>query len=84
MIEISEAEYKSLKKNADDNRQIRNIVLIVLIFLSLGFITAFWINPLIQNELEKSRAETNKQVRLIEQGDLTDEEYFKWLEVRND
>jgi hypothetical protein len=94
MVQIEDDVYAKLKKDADDNRQIRNIarmVVVAIIFCVLFFI---WVVPLINLDIQRrsaemqtqiaiTQAETNKRVMEIEKSDLSNAEYFKWLEVRN-
>ena len=93
MVQIEDDIYTKLKKDADDNNQIKNIVRIiagVLIFLVLFF---SWGKPVIdldiqrrayelQTEMSLAQAHTNKQIMEIESEGMTKQEYFKWLEVR--
>lgn len=95
MVEINDADYKQLVKDANDNKQMVKIarwIVGLIVFLVIFF---SWGTKLIdldiqrrttelQNQMALTQAETNRQIFSIESEGMTKEEYFKWLEVRND
>lgn len=95
MITIEESEYKQLKKDADDNRQVVKIAVFVVLLLTLVLIYLAFGSKLIDisikqhqatvdQEIARAEALNDVQVREIEQGDLTFDEYIQWLEAKND
>lgn len=94
MIEINEADYKKLIKDANDNRSIIKgiitiIIGIVLIFSVVSFSGTFaniifkQYEANVQMQIALDEAENDVRIRKIESEGLTTEEYLKWLEVRN-
>lgn len=94
-MEINEKEYRQLKKDADDNRQLVKIVFMVVIgiLLIIGYFgygrKVINLNiqkqeAELQNEIALSKAKTNVSIKEIEQKDITFEEYIKWLETRDE
>ncbi len=94
-MELSEKEYRRLKKDADDNRQIVKIVTIVsIVILLLTGYFAYGRKAIdlqlqhqeadLQNEIALSKASTNVSIKEIEQKGMTLDEYLKWLEVRDE
>ena len=94
-MEISDREYKKLKKDADDNKQLVKIVTIiaVLIILIFGYFgygrKAIDLHMQrqeadLQNEIALSRAKNNILIKEIEQQNMTLKEYFEWLDVRDE
>lgn len=94
MITIEESEYKQLKKDADDNRQVVKIAVIIGLLLALVLMYLAFGSKLIDisikqhqatvdQEIARSEALNDVQVREIEQGDLTFDEYIQWLEAKN-
>lgn len=95
MIELSENEFKKLKKDADDNNQLKSIIrfvvlVIVGIILYCTLILPF-VNDYIHKQEEYSKhqmaiddARTSVEIREIEQGSMSMDEYLKWLSVRKD
>lgn len=95
MVEINDADYKQLVKDANDNKTMVKIarwIVGLIVFLVIFF---SWGTKLIdldvqrrtielQNRMEIKQAETNRQIFSIESEGMTKEEYFKWLEVRDD
>jgi uncharacterized membrane protein len=95
MVELSEAAYKRLKKDADDNRQVMKIVAIVTILFVIIFLYVIVGKPALKLMLQKSENDTRNEIVLekarrnveamkIEKGDMTMEEYLRWLECRDD
>lgn len=94
MVTIDEKEYNRLKKDADDNRQITKLVIIVLsiilaIICYLGFGNRF-VDISIEKyrastlqEIAISNAENQVRIREIERGNLSFEDYIRWLEATN-
>lgn len=94
MIEINEADYQKLIKDANDNRSIIKgliiiiigIVLIVSTFTFSGKVAGIIFEQYeanVQMQIDLDEAENNVKIRKIESEGLTTEEYLKWLEVRN-
>ncbi len=95
MVQVEDHIYAKLQKDADDNRQIIKIISIIVGVIIFGLFFFTWGVDLIKLDIQKrnadlqmqiaiTQAETNKRVMSIEKEGLTTEEYFKWLEVRND
>lgn len=92
MVQLDEELYNKLKKDADDNRQIRSIfrwVVGLIIFLVL-YVTAgqYLLNIQVQKaqaaadrEIAILQAQNNVRIREIESEGLTIEEYLKWYGV---
>lgn len=94
-VELTQREYSKLKKDANDNRQIVRIVIIVSVVLLIlvGYFaygrkaTDLFLErqkAAMQNELIIEKAKANVVAREIEQDGMSNEEYFKWLEVRDE
>lgn len=94
-VELTQREYSKLKKDADDNRQIVRIVIIisVVLLILVGYFTYgrkatdLFLErqkAAMQNELIIEKAKANVVAREIEQNGMSNEEYFKWLEVRDE
>lgn len=94
MIEINEADYKKLIKDANDNRSIIKVIItiiigIVLVFSVVSFSGTFaniifkQYEANVQMQIALDEAENDVRIRKIESEGLTTEEYLKWLEVRN-
>ena len=94
-VEIDSEELTKLRHNADDNRQIVNIVRIIAITIILLIVYFTWITNLcnvLTKKLEAdvytdatiSQAYANYRARIIESEGLSHEEYFEWLSVRSD
>lgn len=95
MVEINDADYKQLVKDANDNktmvkiaRWIVGVIVFLVIFISWGTklidLDVQRRTIELQNQMEIKQAETNRQIFSIESEGMTKEEYFKWLEVRDD
>ena len=95
MVEISEAEFKQLKKDADDNNQLKSIIrfIVLVITAAILYITLIlpFINDYIYKQEEYSKhqiaidnARTSVEIREIEKGSMSMDEYIKWLSVRKD
>lgn len=94
MIQIEDDVYEKLKKDADDNKQIRHIIHVILAALIFTLFMVIWGSQLIDLDIQRrtaelqantaiTMAETNRRVMEIESEGMTKTEYFKWLEVRN-
>lgn len=92
-VEIYKAEYESLKRDANDNRQIVKIVTIIatavivlILFFMIGLPQYDLWHHQQQLELERAQkiedAKNEVVIREIEQQDLTTEEYLKWLQIK--
>lgn len=95
MIEINEADYKKLIKDANDNRSIFKIIILIIVGIILTFsIVSFsgtFANIIfkqyeanVQMQIALDEAENDVRIRKIESEGLTTEEYLKWLEVRKE
>ena len=95
MIEISEAEFKKLKKDADDNNQLKSIIRFVGLIITVVILYCTLILPFINDYIHKQEeyskrqiaiddARTSVEIREIEQGSMSMDEYLKWLSVRKD
>ena len=93
MVQIEDEIYTKLKKDADDNRQIVRIARLVLAVIIFCILFMSWGTRLIdldiqrrtaemQTQIALNQADTNRQIMAIESEGLTKEEYFRWLEVR--
>lgn len=93
MVQIEDEIYNKLKKDADDNRQIRNIAgIIAVVVMFCLFLCTFGVKLIdleiqrrtaeLQTQIAIAQAQTNKQVMAIESEGLTMDEYFKWLDAR--
>lgn len=91
---VDDAEFQKLRKDADDNRQIVFIVKLVVSLIIFCILFFSWGVRLIdldiqrrtaemQDQIELQQARVNKEVMRIESIDMSNEDYFKWLEVRN-
>ena len=94
MVQLNEEEYLKLKKDADDNKQIIRIARYIVAFLifvvlciTIGtkVVDLFYqhFNAELQTNIAITQAEANKHIMEIESSGMTKEEYFRWLEVRN-
>lgn len=94
MVELSDEVYEKLKKDADDNKSLLSIVRTVcgLIFAVLVMITivipayGIWLEARkTEVAMASARIEAinNRGIMEVEKNGLTNEEYFKWLEVRD-
>lgn len=95
MVEISESEYNKLRKDADDNKQLKHIVLIIaitliviILFFTIGapFISRFnqRQDAIVQNELRIEQAYNNVEIFKIEKGNMSIDDYVKWKSVNQD
>jgi hypothetical protein len=93
MIQMEDEVYEKLKKNADDNRQVKNIVRLVLIVVCLlvlyfGVISKFIdiqmkkYDAEIQREVAIAQAETNVKIREIESSGMSMNDYIRWLAIQ--
>lgn len=93
MVQIEDEIYTKLKKDADDNRQIVRIVQIIAVLIIFCVLFFSWGVRLIDLDIQRrtaemqaqialAQADTNRQIIDIESEGLTKEEYFRWLEVR--
>lgn len=92
MIQIEDADFAKLKKDANDNRQIRLIaqwIIGLIIFLVL-YATAG--QQLLNIQIQKAQAAADREIavlqaqntvriREIESEGLTTEEYLKWYRI---
>ncbi len=94
MIQIEDDIYEKLKKDADDNRQIKHLChlgVALVIFLCIFFTFGTQLINLdiqrrtseLNNQLSIEQAEINRKIIDIESEGMTKTEYFKWLEVRS-
>ena len=98
MVNLTENEFASLKKSADDNHMVVSFLKFVVVFifiaiLAFGPLTRYF-NGLADLRIEYMQAEQNRDlailaakndiyVREIEQGDLEFEEYLQLLKAQN-
>lgn len=92
MVQLDEELYNKIKKDADDNRQIRSIIQWIvglIIFLVLYFTAG---RHLLNIQIQKTQAAADREIailqaqntvriREIESEGLTSEEYLKWYKV---
>ena len=94
MIELKIEDYEKLIKDADDNQTLRKIVttiattivILVLIFFMVKPAFDVWLDTRkfeIQLQKSKTEAVMNKEIMTLEKEGMTNEEYFKWLSVRD-
>ena len=92
MVQLDEELYNKIKKDADDNRQIRSIIqwiIGLIIFLVLYFTAGqHLLNIQIQKaqagadrEIAVLKAQNTVRIREIESEGLTTEEYLQWYRV---
>ena len=93
-VDIDSAELAKLKVDADDNKQVVRIVRIIVIGLIFMLLYFTWGHNILNTYTKKLEADiyaeatitqayANARARSIESEGLTNEEYFKWVEVRN-
>lgn len=97
MVELSDETYSKLVKNADDNKQlinlIRTIIFGVIAFFAILFIYFGWFKDVLaldvtrrqaelQQQIAIEQAHTNVQIMKIESEGMSKADYFKWLSVR--
>lgn len=93
MVQIEDAIYAKLRKDADDNRQMVRIFQAIVAGIIFCILFFSWGVRLIDLDIQRrtaeletqialTQAETNKQVMEIESEGLTTDEYFKWLNAR--
>jgi len=94
MVQLDDTAYTKLKKDADDNNQLLRLIRMGLIFLAFVIVFVTWGTKYLDVQIQAREAQirseaivieaqANKRAREIESAGLTNEEYFKWLEVRN-
>lgn len=92
MVQINDAEYQKLKKDADDNRSIlfivkciAGLVLTMLLYFTVGQpIINSWINSYqesIRCDIETMKARNSVLIREIQSKGLTTEEYLEWYKI---
>jgi hypothetical protein len=85
--------YEKLKKNADDNRQVKNIVRLVLIVVCLLVLYFGVISKIVDIQLKKydaeiqrevaiAQAETNVKIREIESSGMSMNDYIQWYSIQ--
>lgn len=95
MVQLEDDVYAKLTKDADDNKQIVHLVRIGIGFIIFLILFFTWGVRLIDIDVQKRtydmeasiaihQAEINKQVMTIERGDLSLDDYLKWVSIRND
>ncbi len=93
MVQLDESEYDQLKHDADDNNAIKviakvafcGVITIILIFAIIVPVFNLWLSMQKTNleiESQKVQAMVNLEIKEIESKGMTNEEYFRWLEVR--
>lgn len=93
MIQMEDEVYEKLKKNADDNRQVKNIVRLVLIVVCLlvlyfGVVSKFVDIQMkkyeaeVQREVAIAQAETNVKIRQIESSGMSMNDYIQWYSIQ--
>lgn len=93
MVQLDEIEYDQLKHDANDNNAMRGIakivmvcaIVIVLIYTIVLPIFNLWLDTQKTNldiQSQKLQAMVNLEIKGIESKGMTNEEYFRWLEVR--
>lgn len=97
MIQIDDADFAKLKKDADDNNQVKNIVrIIVRGFVAIAlflFVYYAWGRDFLQLDIQRRTAEISREldvleaenevkIREIESAGMEMEDYLKWLEVK--
>ena len=93
MIQLDDAVYAKLKKDADDNRQIIGIMRITLLSIILLIAFFCWGRPMLDLDIQKrqanmereialTNAETNAEIREIESKGLSFDDYICWLNAR--
>lgn len=82
MVELPDEEYARLQKDADDNRTVKIIArMFLLLILFVIFLSSFGCHALRLYQ-DRTKAQNDVIVRQIEQGDLTLDEYIRWLEAK--
>lgn len=93
MVQMEDEVYEKLKKNADDNLQVKKIIriivsVIVLLVLYFGVISKIIdvqikkYDAQIQQEVAVIQAETNVKVREIESSGMSMNDYIRWLAIQ--
>lgn len=93
MVQMEDEVYEKLKKNADDNLQVKKIIrfivsIIVLLVLYFGVISKIIdvqikkYDAQIQQEVAVIQAETNVKVREIESSGMSMNDYIRWLAIQ--
>lgn len=93
MVQMEDEVYEKLKKNADDNLQVKKIIrlivsVIVLLVLYFGVISKIIdvqikkYDAQIQQEVAVIQAETNVKVREIESSGMSMDDYIRWLDIQ--
>lgn len=93
LIQLDDAVYAKLKKDADDNRQIIGIMRVVLLTIVLLIAFFCWGRPMLDLDIQKRQAntqreialieaETNTEIREIESKGLSFDDYICWLNAR--
>ena len=93
LIQLDDAVYAKLKKDADDNRQIIGIMRIVLLTIVLLIAFFCWGRPMLdldiqrrqanlEREMALTNAETSVEIREIESKGLSFDDYICWLNAR--
>ena len=93
MIELTEESFEKLKKDADDNKQLVKIFITLAFIFVFLMVFIFWGKDMLElsvyrhrSELDRQiaieQAENNVRIREIEQGDLSMDDYIKWLNAR--
>ena len=94
MVQLDEMEFDQLKHDADDNNAMRAIAKIIMIGVIIIVLTCTIVLPIfnlwldtqktnLDIQSQKLQAMVNLEVKEIESDNMTNEEYFRWLEVRN-
>ena len=94
MVQLDEMEFDQLKHDADDNNAMRaiakiimiGVIIIVLICAIALPVFNLWLDTQKTNldiQSQKLQAMVNLEIKEIESSNMTNEEYFRWLEVRN-
>lgn len=97
MIQIDDADFAKLKKDADDNNQVKNICRIfirgLVAITLLLFVYYGWGQDFLQLDIQRRTAEISRElavleaenevkIREIESAGMEMEDYLKWLEIK--
>lgn len=93
MVQVEDAIYTKLQKDADDNRQLIRIIRMIIFTILFLLIVFMWGKGILELDIRKRsadldaqiaimNAESNAKVLEIEKGSMTMDEYIEWINAR--
>lgn len=93
MVQLEDADFAKLKKDADDNKQVVAIVRWIAFIIAFLFIFFCWGKPLLELDIQRRqveiqcqmaivKAKNNVEVREIESKGMELDDYIRWLNAR--